>query len=360
MPAINKPVDGFDRPTDGYDPLTLYQMVPLGESREMAVNTNDVKAELSFTVPDICRMSNFRVVRQSTASLFPLPGPGVSVNRIALPENSTVAFTLEGIGIGKTVLRGLDRVPAGGRPTLRDFSLRVSVKGPKRHLYAVCYVFDRINIDTGRRLDLPGIFRVMNEIYKQANTTMSSIDNGRTLELDGSFGRFFRLGDTQLVSRLIAAFEARHPQIFDIVKTVIFAFPVPLGVINRRTGSVVDSENIGIGRAVRRARDGRIFDTAFLSSIIHDNLENAPDTVAHEVGHRLGLRHEPDLRGEVRLRDFPGFDPRDPRPFRFTPASMHNLMFPIDIMGSRRLNGEQIETLHEDLAGTPDQEFIEI
>ena len=75
MPIIIKPVANIDNPTDGFDPEISYQMIPLGKSREMELQTGDFKAEMSFSEPGISRMSNFRILQQKVPNLFPLPGP---------------------------------------------------------------------------------------------------------------------------------------------------------------------------------------------------------------------------------------------------------------------------------------------
>src|SRR5262245_45904205 len=99
MPILVKPCHP-DRPTDGYDPGWPAQMIPLGQTREMVVQTGDFKAEMNFRIPDISSMSNFRILRQSTPNLTPLPGPGVQVRRVVLPERSVVQFTLHGRAVG--------------------------------------------------------------------------------------------------------------------------------------------------------------------------------------------------------------------------------------------------------------------
>ena len=117
MPIIFKPLTDFfnqpkdnplDRRSDGFDPLIPYQMIPLGKSREMMVQTSLAKADLYLTTPDVASMSNFCILSQTAPSVFPLPGPGVRVRRIALPEQSVIQFTLSTQGVGLTALEALD------------------------------------------------------------------------------------------------------------------------------------------------------------------------------------------------------------------------------------------------------------
>ena len=122
MPIILKPLDDltnppkdnpFDRRSDGFDPLIPYQMIPLGKTRDMVVQTGVAKADLNLRTPDVASMSNFRILNQTVPgqtvpSLFPLPGPGVNVRRVVLPEQSVIQFTLSTQGVGLTALEALD------------------------------------------------------------------------------------------------------------------------------------------------------------------------------------------------------------------------------------------------------------
>jgi hypothetical protein len=65
MPIIIKPLAGPNpntspnRRTDGFDQAIPYQMIPVGGTREMGVQTGDFKAEMSFTRPDISVFRTF-------------------------------------------------------------------------------------------------------------------------------------------------------------------------------------------------------------------------------------------------------------------------------------------------------------
>src|SRR5262249_26087560 len=161
--------------------------------------TGDFKAEMNLIVPDVSGMSNFRILRQAQPSLFALPGAGVTVRRIALPERSVVQFTLFGRAVGKTVLEGGDR-PGQATALLRpDLQLQIAVKGNVVRRVAVCYVFDRINQDNGARLDFAGHLAEVHKIFhEQANFSIVNVDGfsantsaARTVTLNGSMGKVF-------------------------------------------------------------------------------------------------------------------------------------------------------------------------
>src|SRR5262249_8661793 len=185
MPILVKPLgelngpthrNPLEHPSDGYDPEWPYQMIPLGKTREMVVQTGDFKAELNLTIPDISSMSNFRILRQKSPNLFPLPGPGVLVRRIALPERSVIQSTLHGRSVGLTQLEGWDR-PVGRPPLNPDLYMTISVRMHEVRRVAVCYVFDRIKPDTGARGDFAGHLAHANKVFlDQANFAILNID----------------------------------------------------------------------------------------------------------------------------------------------------------------------------------------
>lgn len=340
MPIIVKPLANIDNATDGFDPEARYQMIPLQGTREMAAQTGDFKAEMSFTRPDISSMSNFRILRQQTPNLTPLPGPGVFVNRIALPERSIVQFTLSGRAVGTTVLEGRDR-PGLGAPLLRpEFSLEISVKKREQRRFAVCYVFDQVNKDSGRRVGFGSMFRDINRaIYeRQANVSTINIDGdlssssaARTVTVNGTSGRTFNILDRKLLGRVISQFETRFPGVFGDVDAVVFPVSVPLQVATVRP--------LGIQLRIHRGSDNKLFPTIFVGPTQNNNPDALRHTLAHEIGHSFGLDHNP-------AKQPPGPRPRvNPDP-DVLPVFTHNLMFPTNLVLASRMNRNQIETIH--------------
>jgi hypothetical protein len=338
MPIIVKPIGNIDNVTDGFDPETSYQMIPVGKTREMELQTGDFKAEMSFSEPDISSMSNFRVLQQKVPNLFPLPGPGVQVNRIALPEKSIIQFTLSGRQVGRTFLAGNDR-PSGGSDLLpADFLVEISVKPTQSRRFSVCYVFDRVNRDKGNRLAFGRFFREISSIYeKQANTTLINIDGdassssaARTIRVDGS-SKTFNLFDGKLLGRVVDAFESSFPGVFAQTSCVVFPVTVPLVVENLRP--------LGFQMNIHRTSDNRKFSTIFLGPTQNTRDRALLHTLAHEIGHTFGLTHNPATQP-------PGPRPKVQPDPNLLPNSMHNLMFPTDLIQSNRLNRNQIENLH--------------
>ncbi len=363
MPILVKPLSELDRPppsdnptmhsTDGFDPLMPYQMIPLGKSREMVVQTGDFKAELNLVMGDISSMSDFRILRQTSPSLFPLPGPGVPVRRIALPERSVVQFTLFGRAPGLTVLEGRDR-PVGGPPLKPDLQLLIAVKTLQIRRVAVCYLFDRVNRDTGARGDFVGHIEASNKVYlDQANFGVINIDGvaantqARTLTLNGTMGKTFDLIDHQLIGRIIDGLDAKFPTLRRDANVIILPIPVPLVVKKKEANSQI----LGMGITWRKA-NGQRFNFLFLGPKIvlpkakqgghrPSPLRQLRNTISHELGHLLGLRHHP-----AEIVDLPPtLIGKEINPVFFN-ASFHNLMFPTTLIVSDRLNGAQVEDLH--------------
>jgi Metallo-peptidase family M12B Reprolysin-like len=340
VPIIVKTLASLDNATDGFDPEARYQMIPFRETREMAAQTGDFKAEMSFTRPDISSMSNFRILRQQKPNLSALPGPGVFVNRIALPEQSIVQFTLSGRAVGTAVLEGRDRAGQAAGLLRPDFTLEISVKRREQRRFAVCYVFDQVNKDSGKRVGFGTMFEdISRSIYeRQANTATINIDGhassssaARTVTVIGTSGRTFNILDKRLLGRVISQFERQFPGVFGNVDAVVFPVPVPLQVLAVRP--------LGIQLRIHRASDGKLFPTVFLGPTQNNNFNALRHTLAHEIGHSFGLDHNP-------AKQPPGPRPRVLPDPDILPVSTHNLMFPTNLVQAARLNRNQIENIH--------------
>ena len=356
MADFVKSISGPRMPTDGFDPDVPYQFIDLNGTRPMGVRTFERKTLIEVANPGICRMSNFRMVRQDVPNISPVPfpGPGSLVTSMALPAESIVSFTLHGVGEGSTKIRGRDHDVTGGRPPSEDFTLQVSVRSPKAKRFATCYAFDRINKDTGRRVDFRTMFKDINNAYEsQASLKITNIDDSsdsakiRSLVVDGSFGRGFDVNDIASLRRFADSFERAFPGVFHSVHATVVVMPVPL------TPDGENTDLIGINRSLMRASDNRRFSVLFISSAAFREQQNLTSIVAHEMGHSMGLHHIPDrvrIPESERRKDEP-----DPDAF---PFAERTLMFPFTFMRSMRLNMVQIELLHMDLRGISQESFV--
>lgn len=371
MPLIVKPLAELNTPgpphnslrrrNDGFDPLVPYQMIPIGGTREMVVETGDFKAEMQLIEPDITSMSNFRILKEATPKLFPLPGPGVEVRRLALPERSTVQFTLSGRKQGMTTLEGRDR-PVGGPPLKKELDLLISVKGPISAKVAVCHLFDRIHPDKGAHTDFSDHLAEAHRVFfDQANMTINNIDgNGavaRAITISGTIGKTFGLLDRDLIRKITSEIEAKHPSVLRQAQIIVLPSPVPL-VVSKKDSK--DNRPIGMGVRWIRSQDSRGFTFVILGPQLAPQKASkgggvSParifrNTLIHELGHCLGLRHHPS-----EFKDLPpALIGKDINP-AFFQSKFHNLMFPGTLVVSDSINFAQVEQLHR-LAG-PVREF---
>ncbi|WP_274629198.1 hypothetical protein [Arvimicrobium flavum] len=334
MARIIKAIVSRDAPTDGFDPDVPYQMVPLQGTRDIMVETFENKAELSFRTAGVARMSNFRIRRQSVPSLFPLPGPAELVERIVLPERSLIELTLTGMRIEMTALDARERLPSGALEPTPRLILAVSVKEHHTRTFAVCYLFDRVNRDTGRRLGFGRHFEDVSTIWlDQANFTLTNVDGhnsssdfARTLIVPGSLGAVLDVENNANIQMIVDAFDLRFPGLFHQHHAIVFASPVPV----RSQGLLRD----GIAVKFRRTFDQRTFSMIFIPPHTQDDVLR--HTIAHEVGHSLGLGHVPEK--------IPDNLPQDAPILRLVDS--HNMMFPNNVLLSNRLNASQIELVH--------------
>jgi len=234
--------------------------------------------------------------------------------------------------------------------------LQISVKSLNIRRLGVCYVFDRVSTETGVRGDFAGHLAEVDKIFfDQANFSIQNVDGlaantlaARTLTLNGTMGKVFDLLDKALIGRIINGLDSKFPGIFRDLNTVVLSIPVPLR-IKKQPKSRILGMNIGW----RRRSDGRRFSLLLVGPQAAPRkptqggrqptpVRQLRNTIAHEIGHSLGLKHHPSEE-----RDLPPvLIGKDINPEFFKP-NFHNLMFPTTLIVSDRLNGAQVEVVHQ-------------
>jgi hypothetical protein len=361
MSNIAKSILGPRLPTDGFDPDVPYQFIPLGSDRPMGVRTFDFKSLIEISNPAICKMSNFRIVRQTVPNIspVPLPGPGNLVSRTAIPANSFVTFSLHGLSEGRTFLKGRDQRDDAEIAPGAKYALEISVHPRKSKRFATCYIFDRITQDSGRRVEFGPMFKEISDAFEsQAALTVENIDAGRSAAnirsviLDVPLRGGYDVNRPEVHAHFIERFDQDHPGVLGSVDGLVVVLPVPIAFDGRTTPFV------GLYQELRRASDESRISLLLISSIAFAELQNLTATVAHEMGHFLGLHHLPE---RVRRSDIPdserGTD--NPNPDAF-PFFMRTLMFEFTFMRSLRLNRVQIELLQLNLRGVTQENVVTI
>ncbi len=239
---------------DGFDPKVIYQMVPVGGTREMAVVTDADECTIIVDPPDVARMQRFVFIRP----LLEVPREF----RAAVTPNNRITFQIFGQKKGNTSIFLVDR---NGRMIS---VLQVSVKDKVRKQIAACRLNDRVHMCPFSVAEIPRIIDGVKKTYlQQANIELVHI------------------GDIQ---------EVTTPE--DLGNPLVMDKPGNLEAVIRKTPLVAfradfclyftwDLRSVSKGNIV-----GQNFGFSCFVEQVNDLFENSI-TAAHELGHGLGLSH---------------------------------------------------------------------
>ncbi|MBV9490355.1 MAG: hypothetical protein JO069_11630 [Verrucomicrobia bacterium] len=249
---------------DGFDPKTLYQMVPVGERRgALSVISEAEEIEVAFDAPGIARFGN-----RSFTPPSPLP---FSDDFARIQPNSVFKFELVGEKAGNTTLVVRNRQGKGLT------GLLVSVKGQIRKTYALCRLSDMRRTSPWLASDLrPMLQRVERTFLQQANVKLSEkpsqIFDVNVNDRD--------LGDPLIPERII------QPENVSLSHYILFRRSPADAILVDFT--IFSTWNL---RTTKKDIVGQNFGQACFVEFNSTNpFENAL-TTAHELGHGLGLMH---------------------------------------------------------------------
>ncbi len=260
-----KPVVGNTTPRDGFEmdfPGAAFQMVPVGQGRNIAVVTDAKDWLLGTTTPGVLRLKDFSgaVIRSSTTH------PG----ELVIPKGSFVTFTLHGESVGAAVL-----VIHDGKGTV-GHSVRVSVKSRITKRVAVFMLRDIRRTTTRPKADAVGILGLVATLFlDQAN-----IDLRRAAPVD------------MLVPKDLQDPLLLDQQMADIIKATpaavadLFLY-CAWNVEDSTKPGTTAAGLTGAGRSF--VDDGRAFPS-----------DGATQLFGHELGHGLGL-HDREGGSEDKL-----------------------------------------------------------
>ena len=247
---------------DGFDPKTLYQMVPERDKRELTISTQ-ANCLLEVQVPGVSTMANF--ISFSGPSF---PKPSLTTSSISLPAKSKVQFSLMGVSVGHTELT----ITEAG--TKVPQSLLISVKGRLQKKYSLCFLRDirratiRPKPEAQEMMD-----RVSRTYLQQTNVDLKLQPPLTDVVVTRDLGNPLFVGKADVINAIISA----TPAAFFLGDVIVYC--------------CWDVEDLRPVNDVGETR-GKL-------SFIQDGGDPkfvAPLTFAHEVGHALGLDHNGNIK----------------------------------------------------------------
>ena len=155
---------------DGWDPSIPYQLLPTARTRFMMLETGNQPVHLEVTQGVSCGLTNFHVIRPFGKAIPGLPTTTSAVKSVVIPANVEVQFDLSaGAAPGQGFLR-VHTLFNGVKSPSPTLEMVLSVKLRTSRNFLACFVFDRINPDTGVRAPVDTAIEATNKIFhEQAN-----------------------------------------------------------------------------------------------------------------------------------------------------------------------------------------------
>jgi len=239
---------------DGFDPKTVYQMVPVGDSRRMTVITEEEECTIIVDPPQVARMQSFVF----TTPLLEMPREF----RASVTPRNRISFDVFGQGKGNTTIFLVDRK---GKAFA---ALLVSVKEKITKKVALCLLSDR-------RRNCPFTASEIAPMFTATARTFRQQANIELIQVGGIFPVTVTadLGDPIVADKpsTRAAILGATPQQAILADFVVFYS----WDITSLTRPAIVGINQGFDCYVEKQP------SSFENSI----------TTAHEIGHGLGLSH---------------------------------------------------------------------
>ena len=241
---------------DGFDNATGYQMVPVGDRREMGVVTETDQVVLSSRHPSRARFANLRT------SSGPLRTTEMTPDTVVLPPKSRVAFSIMGIAVGHAdvVLEGLE----GAVKVL----LLVSVKEKRKQAYNLAFLRDIRRSTTRSHADAQQKMKLVEKTFlQQANVELSTSLPATDVVVPQDLKNPVRIDRPGVLSSIIGATPA---PLFGNSAIIIYSV---WDASDHRPSVGITSGNL-----------------CFIDNAQLNDFEAAL-TFGHEVGHAMGLSH---------------------------------------------------------------------